>query len=327
MDREGVVGVQPDAARVHRHHGFQDGAAGLLVRARDLAPERLDRGRKRGLLEPSTLGRVDGALGDGFPPRERRPLVLQRVQLSVVLGVGDRVALPTRRQAADLPLVAGQVLLHLGELARGRVVPPAGVRRGGGENDAVGPHERIADGHPHGGVHEVGAVVGAALALRAGVARVLCPAAAAPAVHPHAAVASAAAREVAAEREAGVPLADRHPAAGGQRGVRGVPRRFRYERGDGEHVVHALQLLVQLTLECRVPQDLADEGEVPALPLRRRDALGVEQLGDADQRGARGAQVIDPPDHRCPLLVDAPALALAVLQSRRRRPAARLALP
>ena len=327
MNREGVVGVQPDAPRIQRHDRLHDGAAGPLVGSRDLAPQRLDRGRQRGLLESCALGRVDGALGDGFPPGEGVPLVLEGVQLAVVLGIGDRVALPSRRQAPDLPLVPGKVLLHLGELARGRVVPPAGEGRGRRQDDAVGAHERVADRHPHGSVHEVGAVVGAALALRAGVARVLRPSAAAPAVHPHAAVAGAAAREVAAEREAGVPLADRDVPSGRERRLRRVPRRFADEGGHWQGVVHTLQLLVNLALEGWVSQNLADEGEVPALSLRRGDALAVQQLRDPDEGRALHAQVVDAPDDRRPFLVDAPALAFPVLQPGRGRTAARLALP
>jgi hypothetical protein len=84
---------------------------------------------------------------------------------------------------------------------------------------------------------------------------------------------------------------------------------------------------VQLALESWVPQDFTDEGEVPALPLRRRDALAVQQLGDADQRRALHAEVEHASDDERPLLVDAPALALPVLQPGRGRAAPRLAFP
>ena len=195
MDRERVVGVQADAARLQGHHRLDDGALRLVVRPGDPAPQRGDGGRQRRLLEPRAFGGVDGPPGDRLAAGEGRPLVLQRVQLAVVLGVGDRVALPAGRESRDLALVPGEVLLHLGELARRRVVPAAGLGRRRREDDAVRPQQRVADRHPHGGVHEVGAVVGAALADRADVAGVLGPPAAAPAVDPHAMVAGAAARQ------------------------------------------------------------------------------------------------------------------------------------
>ncbi len=113
----------------------------------------------------------------------------------------------------------------------------------------------------------------------------------------------------------------------GERRLRCLPRLHAHERRHGQGVVHALELLVRLALVGGVPQDLADVGEVPALALRRGDALGVEQLGDANERRTRHAEVVDATDDRRPLLVDAPALALAVPEPGRRGTAAGLALP
>lgn len=267
----------------------------------------------------------DGPARHLLPPHERVPLRLERVQLAVEIGVSESIALPPGGQARHLAFVAGQVLADLRQLGLGGAL--AGARVGGrhGDEQAVGVEERLGDRLPHGQIHEVGAVVGGALAVGAVVARVPGPSARCPAaLDIHAAVAGAAASQRPAQSLGLVSLADGDVATGVKGRLGGIPGVFVDDGRHGQRVVHALQLLVQLALVGGVSQHLADEGEVPSLAPRWRHALAVEHVGDALERHTLDAQVVDPPDHGCPLLVDAPALALAVHEAGRTGAAAGL---
>ncbi len=232
MDGEGVVGEHPYEAGLKRHDGLQDRALGGVVGPRDPAAQLGDGGGEGGLAQPRPLLGLDRPLRDGLAAGERRSLVLERVELPVVLLVGDRIALPPGGEPGHLALVAGEVFVDVGQLAVRGLVAAARHGRGGVHDQAIGTEKRVSDGRPDRGVEEVGAVVGPALALRAGVARVGRPAPHAAPVDPKTTVTAATAGQRATQRRHRVLLPDRNAPPRRERGVRRLPGVDVHERGD-----------------------------------------------------------------------------------------------
>ncbi len=244
MDGEAVVGVHPDEAGLQRHNGLQNRAPGVVVRPRDPAAQLGDRGREGSLAQPRPFPGFDRPLGDRLPALERGALVLERVELPVVLVVGDGVALPAGGQPGHLPLVAREVLRDVGQLVVGRFVPPIRHGRGSLHDEVVGAKQRVTHRRPDGGVEEIAAVVRAALAARAPVAGVNGASAHASADDPEATVTVATAGQGSTQRRHGVLRPDWDAPPGRERGVGGLPGAHVHQRGDRQGVVDALELLV-----------------------------------------------------------------------------------